>query len=208
MLHSDLRYDFVRTWFRQLNAISFEEIEQVYQSLIEQGTKALKDSGIHPASVAISYAADMRYVGQEHPVTVDLAPKVFRRRDRTSIKRQFDDVHRRRYGTSAPEERAEIVSLRATVAGIMKKPTFERLSRGGRAVARSAERGRRLVYFAELAKTVATPTYARDELRAGNCIRGPALVEEHASTTVVLPGDRLQVDELGNLVIEISRRSR
>jgi N-methylhydantoinase A len=43
-------------------------------------------------------------------------------------------------------------------------------------------------------------------LRAGNRIDGPALVEEHASTTVVLPGDRLRVDGFGNLDIEIARR--
>jgi N-methylhydantoinase A len=53
---------------------------------------------------------------------------------------------------------------------------------------------------------VATPTYLRDALKAGNRIEGPALVEEHASTTVVLPGDRLRVDEFGNLVIEVGRR--
>ena len=34
-------------------------------------------------------------------------------------------------------------------------------------------------------------------------IVGPALIEEHASTTVVQPGDSLRVDELGNLQIEI-----
>jgi len=45
-------------------------------------------------------------------------------------------------------------------------------------------------------------------LRAGNRIDGPALVEEHASTTVALPGDRLHVDEFGNLVIEVGRRKR
>jgi N-methylhydantoinase A len=41
-------------------------------------------------------------------------------------------------------------------------------------------------------------------LLAGNRIQGPALIEEHASTTVVLPGDRLDVDAIGNLVISIS----
>ncbi len=40
-------------------------------------------------------------------------------------------------------------------------------------------------------------------LRAGNRIAGPALVEEYASTTVVHPGDRLEVDAFGDLVIEI-----
>jgi len=33
-------------------------------------------------------------------------------------------------------------------------------------------------------------------------------VEEHASTTVVLPGDRLEVDAFGNLVIEVGRRTK
>jgi N-methylhydantoinase A len=48
-----------------------------------------------------------------------------------------------------------------------------------------------------------TPTFAREALRAGNTIAGPALIEEHASTTVVLPGDRMRVDAFGNLVIEV-----
>ena len=50
-----------------------------------------------------------------------------------------------------------------------------------------------------------TPTYHRLALKAGNRITGPALIEEHASTTVVHPGDRLTVDDFGDLVIEIGR---
>jgi N-methylhydantoinase A len=53
---------------------------------------------------------------------------------------------------------------------------------------------------------VKTPAYARDALKAGNRIAGPALIEEHASTTVLLPGDRMRVDDFGNLVIEVARR--
>ena len=48
-----------------------------------------------------------------------------------------------------------------------------------------------------------TPVYKRDLLREGNLISGPALIEEHASTNVVQPGDELRVDELGNLQIAI-----
>jgi N-methylhydantoinase A len=150
----------------------------------------------------------MRYVGQEHPVTVELPADVFRRRNRDALKRRFDEEHLRRYGTCAPEEPAEIVSLRATVTGAMKKPRLERIARGGRSPLPSAHRGRRKVYFTELRKSLATPTYARENLRAGNRIAGPALVEEHASTTVLLPGDRLRVDEFGNLLIEVGRRAK
>ena len=133
MLHSDLRYDFVRTWFTSLEDAPFAEIERIYQRLIAQGKKALADSGVRFSSTTVAYAADMRYVGQEHPVTVELSPAVFRKRNRDAIKHHFDQVHLLRYGTNAPEERAEIVSLRATVTGLMNKPPLERISRGARA---------------------------------------------------------------------------
>jgi N-methylhydantoinase A len=113
-------------------------------------------------------------------------------------------VHLRRYGTCAPEEKAEIVSLRATVVGVMKPPPLEHVPRGTRMPTASAKRGKRGVYF-DGAKAVATSAFARDELRAHNRIDGPALIEEYASTTVVLPGDRLTVDEFGNLRIEVGR---
>ena len=208
MLFSDLRYDLVRTWFTRLADVSFDAIERVYAGLIDDGKKALAASGIEPERILVARAADMRYVGQEHPVTVQLPPEVFRRRSRDALKRRFDEEHLQRYGTSAPEEQAEIVSLRATVTGTMKKPRLERVARGARTPPRSARRGTRRAYFAELGKAVSTPTYARHELRAGNRIGGPALIEEHASTTVVLPGDRLSVDEYGNLAIEVDRRRK
>src|SRR4029078_2906179 len=75
-------------------------------------------------------ALDMRYVGQEHPVTVELPLRVFQKQDRKAIKQHFDDDHMLRYGTSAPNERSEIVSLRVTVTGLMKKPPQEKIRRG------------------------------------------------------------------------------
>jgi N-methylhydantoinase A len=149
---------------------------------------------------------DMRYVGQEHAVTVDLPMTVFVKQDRKAIKRHFDEIHHLRYGTSAPAERAEIVSLRSTVTGLMRKPVQERIARGARIPAQAASTGKRKVYFAEDGKRgayIATPTYRRDNLRAGNRISGPALIEEHVSTTVLLAGDMATVDEYGNLVIAV-----
>jgi len=206
MLFADLRYDLVRTWFTRLADVSFDSIERVYAELIEEGKKALAASGTAPARVAIARSADMRYVGQEHPVTVALPPEAFRRRSHEGLKRRFDEEHLQRYGTNAPEEPAEIVSLRVAVTGAMKKPPFERIARGGPAPPASARRGTRRAWFAELGRAVPTPEYAREALRAGNRIDGPALVEEHASTTVVLPGDRLRVDGFGHLDIEVGRR--
>jgi N-methylhydantoinase A len=180
MLFSDLRYDFVRTWFTPLEDAKFDVIEKVYR------------------------AADMRYVGQEHAVTVDLPMTVFARKDRNAIKRHFDEMHAQRYGTSAPQERAEIVSLRSTVTGLMRKPPQRKIARGQRTPAKAASSGKRNVYYG--GRFHLTPTYRRDALVAGNKIKGPALIEEYASTTVLMPGDTMEVDALGNLVIAVGGR--
>ena len=127
----------------------------------------------------------------------------FDAQDRAAIKALFDTVHAQRYGTSAPAEQAEVASLRTTVTGIVEKPGIEEIAKGSEAPVASAHTGTRKAFFQDTG-FVDAPTFARSELLAGNRIQGPALIEEHASTTVVLPGDRLEVDAIGNLVISIS----
>src|SRR5262249_45238452 len=152
MLFSDLRYDYVRTWFTRLEDAPFDRIEEVYRELEAQGRAAIAAASIAPRKIVIKRAADMRYVGQEHAVTVDLPLRVFEKRDRAAIKRHFDAMHELRYGTSAPDERAEIVSLRSTVTGVLRKPAHEMASSGkkvrnARAPGKAAFTGRRPVYL-------------------------------------------------------------
>jgi tetratricopeptide (TPR) repeat protein len=86
----------------------------------DEGRAALEQSGVKSDGVVIERAADMRYVGQEHAVTVDLPGELFAAQDRAGIKARFDAVHRTRYGFSVGGEKAEIVSLRGAVIGEMR----------------------------------------------------------------------------------------
>ncbi|MFL6971427.1 MAG: hydantoinase/oxoprolinase family protein [Xanthobacteraceae bacterium] len=201
MLFSDLRYDYVRTFPTRLEEAPFEKIEALYSALEDEGRAAIANASVKPQKVTIRRAADMRYVGQEHAVTVDVPLSVFKKRDRDEIKRLFDAMHELRYGTSAPQERAEIVSLRSTVTGIMRKPPQATIREGQRKPPSAAFSGKRPVFFGTGFEP--TPTYRRAALVSGNRINGPALVEEHASTTVLMPGDACEVDAYGNLVIAV-----
>ena len=204
MLFSDLRYDYVRTWLCRLEDASFAAMEKIYGALEDQGRGAIANTSVKPARITLKRAADMRYVGQEHAVTVDIPQAVFARRDAKAIKRLFDAMHALRYGTSAPAEPAEIVSLRSTVAGVMRKPTQAKIKRGTGKPAAAAFAGKRQVHLGEHGFR-ATPTYRRSALLAHNTIKGPALIEEHASTTVLMAGDVMAVDPYGNLLISIGR---
>ena len=206
MLHADLRYDYVRTWFARLAEAPLDEIEGLYAEMEAQGREAVAATGAQIEAVVVGRAADMRYVGQEHAVTVDLAAELFAAGDRDTIKRRFDEVHAVRYGTSAPDEPAELVSLRTTVSGLLPKPPMvQSLDRGS---ADPAPLETRRIYFSETGDFVATPVYRRADLGAGAAIEGPAVIEEEASTTLLLPGDRLGVDEHGNLRIRVGSGGR
>jgi len=203
MLFSDLRYDYVRSCFRRLDDVSFDELESIYAEMEKEGRAAIADSAVKPGEIRVARAADMRYVGQEHAVTVDLDEALFKAKDRPGIKRQFDEVHAVRYGTSAPKEPGDIVSLRLTVTGLMKKPSPRSVQEGAAQPEADTLLRRKPVYFRDAGDFVETPVYARTRLRHGNEIAGPALIEEHASTTVIQPGDRMSVDAFGNLILTI-----
>jgi N-methylhydantoinase A/oxoprolinase/acetone carboxylase beta subunit len=66
--------------------------------------------------------------------------------------------------------------------------------------------GRRKAWFNTRFHEAAT--YRRERLLSGNRISGPALIEEHASTTVLMPGDRMMVDDYGNLIIRVAGAKR
>jgi N-methylhydantoinase A len=207
MLMADLRWDFVRTWFTPVSKLDFKAFAMLYADLEAEGMKQL-ERDIDRKRIVCARAADMRYVGQEHPVTVALPAAFFRRPDRGALKQLFDDEHMKRYAFNAPQEPAEIVSLHSSVVGALDKPVARRLRAPGRKHERRppAKPARRKVYLTEARGYVDTPVYARSDLIAEQRIAGPALIEEYASTTLVLPGDRLEVSDYGDLVITIARR--
>ena len=162
---------------------------------------AIETSNVKPMEMTLTRFADMRYVGQEHAVTVELPRSIFEARDREAIKRAFDEVHLQRYGTCAPKEAAELVSLRATVVGVMRKPPPLSRDVDSGAPNKALTRVKKVYFKGD--GFIETPVYSRNLLDAGVVIIGPALIEEHASTTVVAPGDQLLVDRFGNLDIAI-----
>jgi N-methylhydantoinase A len=206
MLRSDLRNDFTRSVFQQLSEFSFEAIERHYQDMETEGAALIKNSGVPVERIVVQRSVDMRYVGQEHAATLELPHDLFVSKDRAGIRRLFDESHERLYGYASTEGDAEIVSVRSSTQGVVPKAKQKRIERGGDTPPPDAATGSRPVHFQIAGGYLDCPTYARAALKAGNRIAGPVLIEEHASTTVVFPGDTVTVDELGNLVIAIGGR--
>lgn len=202
MLMADLRRDYVQTLFERMDDLEMVELEAQFKKLEAEGRKALEDSGIPTDRIVFERAADMRYVGQEHAVAVRMPANIGDETAREEIKRLFDDAHELRYSHSAPEESADIVSLRVSAIGRLGKPQFPQVPQGDKTPPATARRGVRTVIFEGLGAVEAT-VYDRSKLLQGNFIGGPAIVEEAASTTVVEPGDSVTVNAFGHLVMKL-----
>jgi N-methylhydantoinase A len=144
----------------------------------------------------------MRYVGQEHSVTVRLPANLGSENAREEIKHLFDAAHEQRFSHSAVEESADLVSLRVSAIGRLSKPDLPELPSGDSTPNNASRVGRRDVIFPGHG-TLSTQVFDRRQLVQGNSIIGPAIVEEDASTTIVEPGDMLTVNKFGHLVITI-----
>jgi N-methylhydantoinase A/oxoprolinase/acetone carboxylase beta subunit len=148
-------------------------------------------------------SVDARYVGQSFDLRLPYVPSATRLRD------DFARAHEERYGYAAPGEAVEIVNvrLRARLPRLMR-PRLVPLWPESSTTARRMET--RTVWFgAGSAGAVGVSDLRRQEttvlwrpsLPAGTVVRGPALIEQYDSVTVVPPGWQAQVDDSFNLVL-------
>jgi N-methylhydantoinase A len=174
---------------QRLDDLDHDEVAATFARLEDEGRAELEREGLASDAVEFLRQVDLRYVGQSFELTIRAGDGLLER---------FHAEHDRTYGFSAPGEPVEAVSLRLTSIGRIAKPPSRRLEPGGP----PEPKERRPVYFAEAGDYVDCPIFDRYALAAGVSLRGPAVVEEFDSTTIVHPGFALRVDDLGNLVIE------
>src|SRR3990172_7451875 len=208
MLACDLRQDYVQTLLRDYAKVAPEEIQSALTKLLNAGLAALGDGGnANVTASATDWRLDMRYRGQEYTVAVPLPGTSFTAADREPAASRFHELHRLLYGHAAPEEALELVGLRVTVhRDIENARSFVADANFQFDVPQTAAtQPQRKVYMGERHGFLMTPVYRRADLPPGAKFDGPAIIEEPASTTVVLPNDHVEVAQTGELVIEIAR---
>ncbi|MEA2865470.1 MAG: N-methylhydantoinase, partial [Bradyrhizobium sp.] len=102
-----------------------------------------------------------------------------------------------------PRGKLQLVTLRVVLDGLVDKPRLE--SFRPKATVPAKPLTTRQAFFDETG-WVDCPIYQREALAAGQKFSGPAIVVETGSTTVVAPGDRGEIDDLGNIIIHVASR--
>ena len=203
LLVANTRYDYASTVAKNEEELAPEELLAGFRELEAQGGAQLKSQNVPDDQIEILWSADLRYEGQSYELSTPVKWKEnLTREDIREIVDLFHGLHHRIYAYGSVDERVEFVNLR--VAAIGKVPAVSLAHTGGAGGdADVARKGTRPVHF-PAEGFIETAIYDRALLRPGSVVRGPALIEEIASTTVITPGDEGTVDEFGNIVIPLS----
>jgi N-methylhydantoinase A len=198
MLMTRPRVDLTRTRVTRLDAAQSGEIEDVFREVESEAVTRLINQGFAADQIGgHRRSADMRYHGQEHTVRVPVPTGEV---DLAAMEAAFHEHHRRSYTFALVGTPVEIVNFRTISTIEMPRPAMGRKGFGGSAAAGVATSGRRRVDLGDGVRRE-TAVFSRMGLPAGFAAGGPAIVEEASATTLVLPGQRLEVDRFGNLVI-------
>jgi N-methylhydantoinase A len=201
LLVADARRDFSRTRIVPLENGAAAAVAEAAAELSAQADQWFAQENAAPAARSLDWAADLRYLGQSHEITLPMPDGPASANLVPSLAEAFGAEHARLYGYAA-DAPVELVTMRATARVAVSRPPLEAAAPQARDVA-AAVRGNRQVHFAG-AGFVKCPIYDRAAIPEGIPVAGPAVVEQMDTTTVVFPGHRFERDRTGNLVLQFS----
>ncbi len=200
MLMTDIKHEFVATRRQIVSGLEPGELEALFADFVAQGAALLAREGVEPSRQRVLRSVDLRYQGQSHELSVPVPSEPLTPPHVRSLQEHFHQAHARAYGYAAPEDAIELVNVRLTALGLSPKPKLQARPRGSGDIT-GARKGQREMWFSETASFVACPILDRSRLCWGDTVRGPAVIEELDSTTVIHPDYQATVDRYGNLLL-------
>lgn len=199
-------FEFVRSFPTALRAADWGQVEQFLIDMERQGRDLLRQAGTAREPV-VERRVDGRFEGQLHEIQLSL-PGALSNPNPVEFEERFREEYRRLYRHLPGDMAIELLTWRVRVAAASDwAPNDPPPQKTSTREARSARKGTREAFFAELGSFVETPTYDRYRLRPGMRFSGPALVEERESTTVIRPGMRGEVDASLNLILRLEEEA-
>ena len=199
LLTADIKRSYVRTSLFRYEETTPEMINGVLRPLMAEGDEWLASEKVAPANRRFRNIAEMRYVGQNYELQVEIPDRPITRDDIARMKQDFFKAHEMNYGYYNPNAPIQFVNFRSEAIGIVAKPKLARLETVMENPS-TALIERRDVYFAETGK-ISCPVYDRAKFGRTGRIEGPCIIEQMDSTTVIPPDTSFSVDVYGNLIV-------
>ncbi|MCR8922644.1 hydantoinase/oxoprolinase family protein [Dasania sp. GY-MA-18] len=192
---SDVKYNYLATNPMRLDTgADINSLNESFLNIEKQGRENLLSDGFKEADITVARSMEMRYVGQIHECTVNISSDKIDDKGLDKILADFHDRHKSLYSYAEPMNPVELVNLESTMTAHVAKPAQPKIVPGNGDCS-AALIGPRDMLFDDSGGWMNAPVYQGPLLKAGDCIQGPALIEEPTMTLVVRPGWRAQLEE-------------
>ena len=151
----------------------------------------------------LNYEADVRYFRQGYEFSLEIDPDRLGSGALNDLAARFGLAHERIYGFKL-DHPVELVNLRAVGVGAVQKMDLPKFDKEGPDAAAAVVEQHRAYFDGSF---VSANIYDRNRLRAGNRVRGPAIVVQMDATTVIHPNHTGEVDEYLNILIRPDKAS-
>jgi N-methylhydantoinase A len=200
LLATDLRYDSVRTVGLMLADARRDALEAAFAEM--EAELRSRFAGRDGPPPALHREAACRYAGQGYELAADC--DALGDHWREQIGESFRSQHFHEYGFDFAGDPIEIINLRVVATAEIPTRPHTSVPAGGESAADAAIGSARVVFGGAAGGHAVheVTTYARERLRAGNRIGGPAVVHEMDSTVIVSPGWAAEV--LGDGTIRLT----
>jgi N-methylhydantoinase A len=193
---TEARVDRAQTCFARSDITDPDRVAAAARRLEERAVADLRRS-VSVDEPLLRRSADMRYAGQNYELEI-LLPAGDLEQGFDELLEQFEREHERQYGFRLEGEVIEIINLRVTA--LRPELPFQLAAPDPATAPAPAEL--RWVWF-DADGPVECPIFRRQELAVATRLVGPAVIEEVDSTTLVFPGDALEIQPAGSLVLAI-----
>ena len=196
-LRASISYEVVRSRFSRLNDFELRGVNTMLADMQAEAEGVVRFA-IPEGQLTENRTADMRYVGQGHEISVPLPVRALKQVDIKLLQESFDDSYGRQYGRTIPGIDVEVLSWTVTVSKPSKFP--DQCPEAKVCEAPEPTAWRRVVdgFTGEAACFAVHP---RANLKAGMTIKGPALIVEDETTTLVPPNFDANINRVGFIIL-------
>lgn len=202
-LRAPIAYEVVRSLYQRLSSFDVDAVNALLDDMKAEAAEvvALGSFGAEMTETRIAY---MRYVGQGHEIPVPLPARPLGAEDSPQIRAAYDREYTKFYDRPVPGSDIEVLSYAVMVATApfsFSWSASERVveAKAGPAVRQQAVRDTVTGDEADWA------VHERADLVAGAAVRGPAIIAEDETSTLVGPGWTARVTAFG--AIELQREA-
>ncbi|MEM9812546.1 MAG: hydantoinase/oxoprolinase family protein [Pseudomonadota bacterium] len=190
LLVTDLKYEYTRSVLQTMNDAddaALAKINAIVDELTAEADAQLDADGIPADARTYDKIMECRYLGQGFELRAEMPEGPITQENKQRVIDSFFEVHKEAYGHAFRDQITEGVTLRVVASAEVDQLRLPNVALGGR-----SDPGEALLYSSDTVfddgSALATPRFDREKLLADDSIRGPAIITQHNSTTIVPPG--------------------